>query len=152
MRVRDVMSRNVETIAAVEPAHAAIGRMVTRKVRHLPVVDTLGTLVGVVTDRDIRHHLFSPGVFERIGRVSSDELLKAVTVKQVMSSPAISVRADDHLETAARLMVECKIGSLPVVENERVVGIVTETDLLRRIVITEEARRPACEAIVVSFP
>ena len=152
MRVRDVMSRNVETIAAVEPAHAAIGRMVTRKVRHLPVVDTLGTLVGVVTDRDIRHHLFSPGVFERIGRVSSDELLKAVTVKQIMSSPAISVRADDHLETAARLMVECKIGSLPVVENERVVGIVTETDLLRRIVITEEARRPACEAIVVSFP
>lgn len=152
MRVRDVMSRNVETIAAVEPAHAAIGRMVTRKVRHLPVVDALGTLVGVVTDRDIRHHLFSPGVFERIGRVSSDDLLKAVTVKQVMSSPAISVRADDHLETAARLMVECKIGSLPVVENERVVGIVTETDLLRRIVITEEARRPACEAIVVSFP
>jgi CBS domain-containing protein len=152
MRVRDVMSRNVETIAAAEPAHAAIGRMVTRKVRHLPVVDTLGTLVGVVTDRDIRHHLFSPGVFERIGRVSSDELLKAVTVKQVMSSPAISVRADDHLETAARLMVECKIGSLPVVENERVVGIVTETDLLRRIVIAEDARRPACEAIVVSFP
>lgn len=152
MRVRDVMSRNVETIAAVEPAHAAIGRMVTRKVRHLPVVDTLGTLVGVVTDRDIRHHLFSPGVFERIGRVSSDELLKAVTVKQVMSSPAISVRADDHLETAARLMVECKIGSLPVVENDRVVGIVTETDLLRRIVITEEARRLECEAIVVSFP
>jgi CBS domain-containing protein len=135
MRVRDVMSRNVETIAAAEPAHAAIGRMVTRRVRHLPVVDMLGTLVGVVTDRDIRHHLFSPGVFERIGRVSSDELLKAVTVKQVMSSPAISVRADDHLETAARLMVECKIGSLPVVENERVVGIVTETDLLRRIVI-----------------
>jgi len=152
MRVRDVMSRNVETIAAAEPAHAAIGRMVTRKVRHLPVVDTLGTLVGVVTDRDIRHHLFSPGVFERIGRVSSDELLKAVTVKQVMSSPAISVRADDHLETAARLMVECKIGSLPVVENERVVGIVTETDLLRRIVIAEDARRPGCEAIVVSFP
>lgn len=152
MRVRDVMTRNVETIGAAAPAQAAIGRMVTGKVRHLPVVNALGGLVGVLTDRDLRHHLFSPGVFEQIGRVSSDELLKAVTVKQIMSSPAISVRADDHLETAARLMVECKIGSLPVVENDRVVGIITETDLLRRIVITEEARRPECGAIVVSFP
>ena len=152
MRVSDVMTRNVETISAAAPAHAAIGRMVTRKVRHLPVVDQLGSLVGVVTDRDLRHHLFSPGVFERIGRVSSDELLKAVTVKQVMSSPPISVRADDHLETAARLMVECKIGSLPVVEGDRVMGIITETDLLRRIVIAEESRTPECEAIVVSFP
>jgi len=152
MRVRDVMTRHVETITAAAPAQAAVARMVTGKVRHLPVVDALGGLVGVVTDRDLRHHLFSPGVFERIGRVSPDELLKAVTVKQIMSSPAISVRSDDHLETAARLMVECKIGSLPVVENDRVVGIITETDLLRRIVITEEARRPECEAIVVSFP
>ena len=152
MRVSELMTRNVETIDAATPAHAAIGRMMTRKMRHLPVVDALGGLVGVVTDRDLRHYLFSPGVFERIGRVSSDELLKTVTVKQVMSSPAISVRADDHLETAARLMVERKIGSLPVVENERVVGIITETDLLRRIVITEEARTPECEAIVISFP
>ena len=127
MRVSDVMTRNVETISAAAPAHAAIGRMMTRKVRHLPVVDQLGSLVGVVTDRDLRHHLFSPGVFERIGRVSSDELLKAVTVKQVTSSPPISVRADDHLETAARLMVECKIGSLPVVEGDRVMGIIAGT-------------------------
>ena len=152
MRVSELMTRNVETISAATPAHTAIGRMVTKKMRHLPVVDALGELVGIVTDRDLRHYLFSPGVFERIGRVSSDELLKAVTVKQVMSSPAISVRADDHLETAARLMVERKIGSLPVVENARVVGIITETDLLRQIVIAEEARTPECEAIVISFP
>jgi acetoin utilization protein AcuB len=152
MRVRDAMSRNVETIAAGEPAHTAIQRMVARRVRHLPVVETDGTLVGVVTDRDLRHYLFSPGVFDRIGQVSSDELLRAARVKQVMSSPAISIRADDELETAARLMVGRKIGSLPVVDGDRVVGIITETDLLRRIVLTEEARTPECEAIVVSFP
>lgn len=152
MRVRDAMSRNVETIAAAAPAHSAISRMVTRKIRHLPVVDTDGTLVGVVTDRDLRHYLFSPGVFERIGQVSSDDLLKAARVKEVMSSPAISVRADDDLETAARLMVGRKVGSLPVLQDGRVVGIVTETDLLRQIVLTEDARTPECEAIVVSFP
>jgi acetoin utilization protein AcuB len=152
MRVRDVMSRNIETITAGEPAHAAISRMVTRKIRHLPVVDVDHALVGIVTDRDLRHYLFSPGVFERVGRVSSDELLKAATVKQVMSSPAVSIRADDPLETAARLMVVRKIGSLPVVDGGRVVGIVTETDLLRQIVRAEEARTPESEAIVVSFP
>jgi acetoin utilization protein AcuB len=152
MRVRDAMTGNVETIAAAEPAHTAISRMMRKKVRHLPVVETDGTLVGVVTDRDLRHYLFSPGVFERIGQVSSDDLLKGARVKQVMSSPAISVRADDDLETAARLMVGRRIGSLPVVEDGRVVGIVTETDLLRQIVLSEEARTPECEAIIVSFP
>src|SRR5262249_27731113 len=122
------------------------------KIRHLPVLDVDRTLVGVVTDRDLRHYLFSPAVFEQIGRVSSDELLKAATVKQVMSSPPVSVRADDELETAARLMVVRKIGSLPLVDGGRVVGIITETDLLRQIVRAEEARTPECEAIVVSFP
>jgi acetoin utilization protein AcuB len=151
MRVSEAMSRNVATIEAAEPAHAAIGRMLARKIRHLPVVNAQGALVGIVTDRDLRHHLFSPGVFERIGQVSSDDLLKAATVKQVMSSPAVSIHVDEDLETAARLMVGRKIGSLPVVENGRVVGIITETDLLRQIVQTE-ARTPECEAIVVSFP
>ena len=69
-----------------------------------------------------------------------------------MSSPAVSVRADDDLETAARQMVGRKIGCLPVVDGDRVVGIITETDLLRRIVLIEEERTPECEAIVVSFP
>ncbi len=66
-----------------------------------------------------------------------------------MSSPATSIGAGEDLEAAARLMVERRIGSLPVVENGRVVGIVTETDLLRQIV---ESSTPECEAIVVSFP
>jgi len=151
MRISVVMSRAVATIEASESAHAAIGRMLARKIRHLPVVDAQGTLVGIVTDRNLRHFLFSPDVFKKIGSVSADALLKAATVKQVMSSPATSIGADEDLEAAARLMVERRIGSLPVVENGRVVGIVTETDLLRQIVLTE-SRTPECEAIVVSFP
>jgi acetoin utilization protein AcuB len=151
MRISEVMSRAVATIEASEPAHAAVGRMLASKIRHLPVVDAQGTLVGIVTDRNLRHFLFSPGVFKKIGSVSADALLKAATVKQVMSSPAIDIGAEEDLEAAARLMVERRIGSLPVVENGRVVGIVTETDLLRQIVLAE-SRTPECEAIVVSFP
>ncbi len=151
MLVREAMSGNVTTIDPTVTAHAAVGRMIARRVRHLPVVDAQGALLGIVTDRDLRHYLFSPGVFERIGQVTADELLKAVTVKQVMSSPAVSVHADEHLETAARVMARRRIGSLPVVEKGRVIGIITETDLLRQIVRTE-AGTPECEAIVVSFP
>ena len=68
-----------------------------------------------------------------------------------MSSPATSIGADEDLEAAARLMVERRIGSLPVVENGGLVGIVTETDLLRQIVLAESRTRES-EAIVVSFP
>lgn len=151
MRVSELMSRAVATIGVSDSAHRAVDLMVRRKIRHLPVVDGGGTLVGVVTDRDLRHHLFSPGVFKEIGTLSVDALLKAVTVKEVMSTPVTTVGPDDDLEAAARLLLEDKIGSLPVVENGRVVGIVTETDLLRRIV-RAEACSPECEAIVVSFP
>ena len=149
MRVSELMSRGVSTIGVSDSAHTAVGRMLAKKIRHLPVVDARGALVGVVTDRDLRHYLFSPGVFKALGSVSADAVLKAATVNDVMSRPAISVGPDDDLETAVNIMLEHRIGSLPVVDQARVVGIITETDLLRRIVT---ACSRECEEIVVSFP
>jgi len=149
MRVNEVMSQAVTTISVSDSAHTAVARMVARKIRHLPVVDARGTLVGVLTDRDLRHYLFGPAVFKRIGSVSADAVLKAVTVNDLMSSPAISVGPDDELETAVGTMLRDKIGSLPVVDKERVIGIITETDLLRRVVT---AGSPECAEIVVPFP
>ena len=149
MRVNEVMSQAVTTISVSDSAHMAVARMVARKIRHLPVVDARGTLVGVLTDRDLRHYLFGPAVFKRIGSVSADAVLKAVTVNDLMSSPAISVGPDDELETAVGTMLRDKIGSLPVVDKERVIGIITETDLLRRVVT---AGSPECAEIVVPFP
>jgi len=148
MRVNEVMSQAVTTISVSDSAHTAVARMVARKIRHLPVVDARGTLVGVLTDRDLRHYLFGPAVFKRIGSVSADAVLKAVTVNDLMSSPAISVGPDDELETAVGTMLRDKIGSLPVVDK-RVIGIITETDLLRRVVT---AGSPECAEIVVPFP
>jgi len=146
VQVEKLMSTGVATIEATESARDALTRMLARRIRHLPVVDAHGTLLGVVTDRDLRHYLFSPGVFKGIGSVSADALLKSIAVKDVMSAPAVSVAPDDDLEAAARCMVRRKIGSLPVVDHGRVVGIITEIDLLRHIVRAEEAE------IVVSFP
>jgi CBS domain-containing protein len=152
MRVSDVMSRDVITIEPSRSCRDAASRMCGARIRHLPVVDRDGSLVGVVTDRDLRHRLFQPGVFREVGMVAVDVLLSDVPVSAVMSTPAIAIEAGADLEDAARLMLEDKVGSLPVVDHGRVVGILTETDLLRRIVDADERCRTEVECIVVSYP
>lgn len=84
--------------------------------RHTPVVDADGRLVGMVSDRDIREH---------------KGFLPTTRVSAAMVEPAIALVPDDPIERAARLMVERKIGALPVVDpQQRVIGIVTETDII----------------------
>jgi acetoin utilization protein AcuB len=95
-----------------------------RGFRHLPVVDTNGKLVGIVDRADLE--LFqskagSPGIMQRQHRMD-----------QVMIREVVTVPPDCPLEEAASLMVEHKIGSLPVVEAGQVVGIITETDIFRQ--------------------
>jgi acetoin utilization protein AcuB len=151
MQIDKLMSRDVRTIGAGESCHEAVAHMAQRRIRHLPVVDSADRLVGIVTDRDLRHRLFTPDVFRQVGAVPVEKMLKGITVREVMSTPVSTVSRGDDVEIAARLMLERKLGSLPVVEAGRVVGIVTETDLLRHIV-----KGDACcadvETIVVSYP
>jgi predicted transcriptional regulator len=97
------------------------------------------------------HHLFRSEVFRAIGSTPVDQLPAGVPVHQVMSSPVVSVEPEAELEEAARRMLEDKLGSLPVVDRGRIVGIITETDLLRRIV-GADAGSAEVEAIVVSYP
>jgi CBS domain-containing protein len=151
VRVRQLMNEHVVTIQETETCCDAAQRMVSHRVRHLPVLNAAGRLVGIVTDRDLRHLLFDPTVFEAVGAVAVDRLLKTVPVKDVMSSPVMSAGPDDDLERAARLMLEDKIGSLPVVKDGVIVGLITETDLLRRIVGADAACGEG-SAIIVSFP
>jgi acetoin utilization protein AcuB len=151
MQVKDLMSRQVLTIGASDSCLDAVSRMHQARVRHLPVVDREGMLVGIVTDRDLRHHLFSPHVYKDLGAIPVDILLKAVPVAEIMSTQVITVMPEDELMEAARFMLEEKVGSLPVIEHGRVVGIVTETDLLRQI-CRADAASPACAEIIVSYP
>jgi acetoin utilization protein AcuB len=151
MRVSEIMSREVTTIGVPDSCHEAAARMYHAKIRHLPVVDAGGRLVGIVTDRDLRHRLFAPGVFSRIGTMPVEALLKAVPVSEIMSAPVVAVSPTDDLERAARRMLEDKVGSLPVVEDGRVLGIITETDLLRRIVQADACCHEG-DCIIVSYP
>jgi acetoin utilization protein AcuB len=151
MRVDRVMSRNVVTIGADETCDQALSEMLRWKVRHLPVLDAGGSLRGVLTDRDLRHQLLAPGVLERIPHTSTRLLLKERPVREAMSAPAICLGALAEIEEAAGIMRQNRIGSLPVVDGGKVVGIVTETDLLRHLVRAEEAAGPELD-IIVSYP
>jgi acetoin utilization protein AcuB len=149
--VNELMSNHVVTVEAGTSCHDAVTLLVRNKIRHLPVVDGDGRLCGIVTDRDLRHRLFEPEVFRAIGSVPVERLLSTIPVSDVMSAPATSIGPDAELEEAARVMLDEGLGSLPVVDRGRIVGIVTETDLLRRIV-GADACCSDVEAIVVSYP
>lgn len=127
-RVDALMTRNVTTLDRNDTMDIAADIMAAGRLRHLPIMDG-GRVVGVVSERD----LFRPGLAGALGYGSKARrmLLRAVAVKEVMSEPAVTLAPDASVRDAARLMLERRIGCLPVVDAGVLVGLVTETDLLR---------------------
>jgi len=152
MKVREVMSRDVVQIGPAESCLDAVVRMQRARVRHLPVVNRDGLLVGIVTDRDLRHHLFLPRIFEALGAKPVQDMLDAVHVAEIMSTDVLTVESDASLGEAAATMRKNRVGSLPVMDRGRMVGIVTEVDILRQIVRTDATCTPECAEVIVSYP
>ncbi len=152
MLVRELMSRDVVQIGPGESCREAVMRMQRARVRHLPVVNREGTLVGIVTDRDLRHHLFSPRIFDALGAKRVDELLEAVRVAEIMSTDVLTIPADATVGEAAFTMRKNRVGSLPVLERGRTVGIVTGIDVVRQICRADATCTPECAEIIVSYP
>jgi acetoin utilization protein AcuB len=125
--VKEWMARPAATIGVDATCREAIDSMKSRRIRHLPVVDG-GRLVGIVTDRDLRQVVFDPAIQ---GRLDQDVDVLDMAVRDVMTWAVITVGPASDLRQAARLMHEQKIGALPVVEAGRVVGVLTERDVLR---------------------
>ena len=115
MRIFEVMTKEVETVAPTLIAAEAAERMRQNRIRHLVVKDGR-TIVGVLSDRDVR------------GRGAAQ--LTQQTVADLMTRSAVSIGPRDTVRAAANLMRGRTIGCLPVVERERLIGIVTVTDLL----------------------
>jgi CBS domain-containing protein len=128
MRVRDLMTAKPITVDPETPMLEARERMVRERIRHLVVVDD-ARVVGIVTDRDIRLNLPSPATSLSVWEINF--LLAKLTVGGVMSSSVMVVEPDRPAAEAARIMLDHKIGALPVVEDGRLVGIVTESDFVR---------------------
>jgi acetoin utilization protein AcuB len=123
------MTRSPATIHPDALVRGVVEMMHKRKIRHLPVVDHEGHLVGIVTDRNLRQVIFDPAIQDRLGDLAG--ALNTLTVRDVMTWGVITARPESPIREAARIMRERKVGALPVVDGERVVGILTETDALR---------------------
>ena len=133
MFVRDCMTSDPVTVRPESDPLAAVAILKCGDFRRLPVVDDDGKLVGIVAHNDLEVFLSkaeSPGVIKRQHRVD-----------QVMSLEVMTVSPDCPLEEAASMMVEHKIGSLPVVENGQLVGIITRTNVMAYLYQAVTARQ-----------
>jgi acetoin utilization protein AcuB len=131
MLVRDCMTPNPTTVDPEASLDEALGLMRALKVRHLPVLSG-AALVGMLTRTDLMRA--SPPATPSPGSADLPARLVKVRVKEVMSPEPVTTSPDTPVEIAARVLRERKIGSLPVVEDRMLVGIVTETDLFDALI------------------
>jgi acetoin utilization protein AcuB len=132
MLVKDRMTCNPVTITPDTSFPEAFRMIRERKIRHLPVVDEQGKLIGIVAQTDLLHA--SPSTATPFNVFEMSYLLANLHVREVMSSPPITVPEDAPLEEVARVMVEKKIGCLPVMRDGALVGMITETDIFETFV------------------
>lgn len=127
--IREVMTTPVKTLREEQTLLDALTFLHEHKVRHIPIVTEGDRLVGVVTDRDVKRA--SPSALVPAQREVWERLVKETTLGKIMTRDPITVRPTDRVTSAVRTFVQERIGCLPVVENFRLVGIVTARDLFR---------------------
>jgi acetoin utilization protein AcuB len=136
----DVMTEDPATIAMTATVGEAARLLHTLDVRHLPVVDEDGTLVGMLSDRDLRALAFP----EVIGEEYMGEIQTALEapISSIMSSDVVAVDVEDDVSLIIELMLDHKIGAVPVVDSdESLVGIVSYVDLLRQLLPVDPSRK-----------
>jgi len=137
MQVRDWMTKNPVTVTPQTSVLNARRLLNRYGIRHLPVVDDAGQVVGVVSARDLA--LGDATVAASLSALQSDLVSgRYRSVESVMTSPAIVALASEPVATAARLMLTWAVGCLPVVEDHRLVGIITTGDCLRALVSSQD--------------
>lgn len=134
MTIRELMTGGLTTVHRDTSVQEARDLMARKRIRHLPVTDPGGVLVGIVTDRDIRLNLPSPATSLSVGEIN--HLLTKLTVGQVMTRSVITIGPDRPVREGAQLILEHRIGALPVVDDGHLIGILTETDIVRAFVDT----------------
>ena len=140
MLVRDVLTPNVISVSPKTTLPEAVRLMRERGIRHLPVVED-GKLVGIVSDRDLKRAMASPATSLEVHELTY--LLNRLAVGEIMTRTVITIGAMFPVEEAARLMVMEKVSALPVTDADRLVGIVTETDVLDLFVRAMGAGTPS---------
>jgi acetoin utilization protein AcuB len=145
--VEEAMTRRPISVAPAAPLETAMSVMRERRIRHLPVVDDGGRLVGVVSDRDMRSIILAPAVDQFLAAETRRYLseitatLHDIPVSQIMTSPVVTTTPQAPLAQAAAVMHQLRIGCLPVLSGTELIGIVTDRDVLRGLAATLPAIR-----------
>jgi CBS domain-containing membrane protein len=138
-RVRDLMTPSPFTLGPRDTLAALYDLMDNHRVRHVPIVDADGELVGLLTHTDLA--MTALGSLSDLPLSQERDLLQRRRIREVMVTEVETVDPETPLSEAASTLFENKIGCLPVVEGSRLVGILTESDFVRRFVQEEAARK-----------
>ncbi|QNF26516.1 acetoin utilization AcuB family protein [Metabacillus elymi] len=136
MIVKQIMHKNVITLSSDDTISLALKTMKQNKIRHIPIVNEDHNLVGIVTERDVKDA--SPSIFQL--ELKEDFLNKPIN--SIMSTNLITGHPLDFVEELAAVLIENNIGCLPILQDSKLVGILTETDMLNTFVKLTGADQP----------
>lgn len=147
MLIRDRMTPDPVTITTDTSLKDALDLIRNKPFRHLPVLDENGKLVGIVTEKSLVYA--SPTPTTTLSVFEVDYILSRTKVGQIIHGPVITVGPDLPIEEAARMMVDHRIGCLPVVEDDKLIGIISDTDIFRVFVEGLGGGHPSLRITVV---
>jgi acetoin utilization protein AcuB len=137
------MKTNLHTVTPETSVFKARELMDEHRISHLPVTDGKARLLGIITDRDLKGAWASSATTLSVYELTY--VLQKLAVSHVMSKHVITATPDMTIERAARIILDNKIGALPVVKNDKLVGIITTTDLmdvlLMALGLTDDTKR-----------
>ena len=128
--VRDIMNSNLTTLPREASLLDAAITMRRSSLRHLPIVDG-ERLVGIISERDVQR--CSPSLLSPITQEEYNAIFETTPIEKVMLRNPITVTPDSSVRDAVAIMIDRKVGCLLVVEGERLVGIVTRSDILNLV-------------------
>lgn len=155
MKIRDLMTPNPIRIALETPVAEIARILIEHRINGVPVTDAEGRLLGIVTEGDLVHRAaderlepresvwkenFYRSVFRR--RAPEADKAEGRTAEQVMTREVLTVAPDRNVTVAARLLADHNIKSLPVIENERLIGMISRFDLVKRLASDPENFNP----------
>ncbi|HLR40985.1 MAG TPA: acetoin utilization AcuB family protein [Virgibacillus sp.] len=128
MLVENIMKTNVVTLQPTATIAEALQLLQQHKVRHIPIIDHEQQVIGIVSDRDVRD--VSPSIFDE----NPDQSELNNEIQTIMSHPVVTIHPLDFVEEIARIFYDEEFSSLPVVSNNKIVGIVTEKDMFYTLI------------------
>ena len=138
MNDSQLMTKKLITVRPLDSVEGAIKLLRRRGVRHLLVMNRT-RLVGIISDRDIKRALDPTKTKKRLMAIGGLYfLLEPILVEEIMTPDPITIGPGASAQDAARMMVAYRFGALPVIDRGKVVGVITETDLLRHFASSEE--------------